>query len=73
MSEHEVVFGCLYELEDGAICHCGNDPAYIANDKLAALLTAGNAMADELRSCQYSFGILDKRTAAIAAWESVTK
>jgi hypothetical protein len=49
MSEHEVVYGCLYELEDGAICHCGNEPTYIANDKLAALLAAGNALAERMK------------------------
>jgi hypothetical protein len=50
MSEHEVVYGCLHEFEDGAICHCGNEPTYIANDKLAALLSAGNAMAEQLKA-----------------------
>jgi hypothetical protein len=50
MSEHEVVYGCLHELEDGVICHCGNEPTYIANDKLAALLAAGNTMRERLMS-----------------------
>jgi hypothetical protein len=50
MSEHEVVYGCLHEFEDGAICHCGNEPTHIANDKLAAMLAAGNAMRERLMS-----------------------
>ena len=76
--KHEQLNGgmaCMVRISDTdyvEYCPC-MDFVQDENDKLAALLAAGDAMADELRSCQYSFGILDKRTAALAAWESVTK
>ena len=73
MSEHEVVYGCLYELEIGAICHCGNDPTSIANDKLADLRTAGNAMAEQWKAWVEVYGDEDGSTAALAAWEKVAK
>jgi hypothetical protein len=75
MSEHEVVYGCLHELENGATCHCGNEPTYIANDKLAALLSAGNAMAKRLssdRGFDQDYDI-ENDLIALAAWEQVTK
>ena len=84
MSEHEVVYGCLYELEDGSTCHCGNEPTSIANDKLAALTAAGNAMAERLRAINEYVAAsatedasvklyAPNNAAALAAWESVTK
>ena len=42
-------------------------------EREAALLAAGNAMADELRSCQRALGVLEKRTAVLKMWEQVTK
>jgi hypothetical protein len=84
ISDHDTGYGCLADTDDRHVCKCNNEKDVIYQDYIAALLAAGNEMAERLRAInEYVTASATEdasvklyapnNAAALTIWEEVTK